>query len=120
MVDEEWFESQYDDLSRIKITPVVSNFRIIWDRLDIVRKETQASLGISASNKRIPVYDKNNLWVDTEPFDVTDFAGQERKVEEYKLNCLQKENEEYRDNLAQKDREISHLKSKVASLNSKE
>ena len=114
LVDEEWFESQYDDITRIKRMPVVSNFRINWDRLDIIKKDIQVTLGIRDSNKRNFVI-INKKWVDTEPIDVLDYASQERKILEYKMK---KENDIYRESLAQKDRLITHLKSQLASITS--
>lgn len=67
------------------------------------------------------MYD-NDLWVDTAPLDVTDFAGQENRIRilSYKVKRLQELNEKNRELLAQKDRVISYLESKVASLTSEE
>ncbi|CAA2953965.1 DNA polymerase-like [Olea europaea subsp. europaea] len=79
LVDKEWFESQYVDMSRTKLTSVESNFIIDWERLNVSKKETLVNLGIRIGNKRKLMYD-NNLWVDTVPLDVTNFPGQENRI----------------------------------------
>lgn len=106
VVNKEWFESQYNDVSRTTLTPVTSNFKIDWVKLNITKKDTLVNLGIKISNKRNPIFDENDLWVDTVPLDVTDFAGQEKRILEYQKKLLIEEN-------AQKDREIADLKSKI-------
>lgn len=116
LVDKEWFESQYVDISRTKLTSVESNFNIDWERLNISKKETLVNLGIRIGNKREPVYD-NNLWVDTVPLDVTNFGGQENRIRAYEVMRLQELNEKNIEHLAKKDREIAYLKSKLDSLN---
>jgi hypothetical protein len=95
---------------------VESNFNIDWERLNISKKETLVNLGIRIGNKREPVYD-NNLWVDTVPLDVTNFAGQENRIRAYEVMRLQELNEKNIEHLAKKDREIAYLKSKLDSLN---
>ncbi|CAA3018524.1 DNA polymerase-like [Olea europaea subsp. europaea] len=87
LVDNEWFESLYVDISRTKLTSVESNFNIDWKRLNISKKETLVNLGIRIGNKREPVYD-NNLWVDTVPLDVTNFIGQENRIRAYEVMRL--------------------------------
>lgn len=37
-------------------------------------------MGIKIDTKRDPVYDNNNVWIDTKPKDVIDYAGQERTL----------------------------------------
>jgi hypothetical protein len=117
LVNEEWFESQYADLSRTIERKVESNFRIDWETLDIYSKSLQVNLGIKAGNKRVPVYD-NNVWVDTKPLDVTDLAGQESRIHQYEMKRLiellsKKDNEN-----VDKEREIENLKSSLATLSS--
>lgn len=115
LVNEEWFESQYADISRTKLTPVESNFKIDWQTLNITKKETLVNLGIRVGNKREPVYD-NSLWVDTVPLDVTDFAGQENRILKYEVKRLQEQNDQILEHLAKNDRDNAYLKSEVASL----
>ena len=117
LVDEEWFESQYYDLSRTTLTTVESNFIIDWHKLNIIKKETLVHLGIRASNKREAVFD-NDLWVDTLPLDVSDFAGQDNRLLKYVMRRSKEEYERYQEVIAQKEREITDLESKVASLTS--
>ena len=86
-----WFISQYADLSRTKQITVESNFRIDWHTLNIAKKDFQVNLGTKVGNKRDPVYDNNNVWVDTHPKDVIDIDGQYISILIYELNCLQDE-----------------------------
>lgn len=41
IVNHEWFESQYADLSRTKQITIESNFRIDWHTLNIAKKDYQ-------------------------------------------------------------------------------
>ena len=110
LVNEEWFESQYDDISRTTLIPMESNFKIDWEKLNITKKKTLVNLGIRIGNKREPVYD-NDQWVDTVPLDVTNLAGQENRI----VKLLQ---EQFLEHLSVKDRVIADYESKVASLTS--
>lgn len=92
LVDEKWFESQYAELSKTKLTPIVSNFQIDWVSLNIMKKEKLVKLGTKVDTKRNPVFDNNQIWVDTAPFHVTDYAGQDKRVLKYEVKCLQIEN----------------------------
>ncbi|KAF3433473.1 hypothetical protein FNV43_RR24575 [Rhamnella rubrinervis] len=87
------------------------------ERLNITKKETLVNLGIRISNKREPVFD-NDLWMDTVPLDVTYFACQERRIRTYEVRRLQELNEINKEHIAQKDRIISDLESKIAILTS--
>jgi len=73
LVDPEWFESQYEDISRQKQIIVESHFRIDWHKLDIIRKDTLYTLGISLGNKRKQVF-KDQTWVDTDPVHISDLS----------------------------------------------
>ncbi|KAL0315280.1 UNVERIFIED_CONTAM: DNA polymerase [Sesamum calycinum] len=64
-ISKEWFESQYQDLSRTEQIQVSANFRIDYKSMNITRKNTMVRLGIKEGTKRKPVYDEN-IWVDTE------------------------------------------------------
>lgn len=66
LVNEEWFESQYADISKTELIPVVSNFNIDWSSLDIIKKETVINLGIKVNNKRNLIIDKNQIWATIE------------------------------------------------------
>ena len=65
-------QEEYADPSRIEQVTLTSNFRIDWHTLNIAKKEHQVNLGIKVDTKRIPVYDNNNVWVDTKPKNVID------------------------------------------------
>lgn len=75
MVTPEWFELQYADPSREVNVSITSNFRIDWHTLNILRKESMVSLSIKQGGKRIPIYDKDNIWKDTEPIDIKDLSS---------------------------------------------
>ncbi|XP_031097018.1 uncharacterized protein LOC116001274 [Ipomoea triloba] len=111
LVNEEWFETQYAELHKTKQIPVQTNFQIDWESLNVMKREKIVNLGIKVNTKREPVFDNNQTWVDTTPLNVTDYAGQEKRILEYNLECLQKEN-------AMKDREIEQLRSLIASISS--
>ena len=87
IVNYERFMELYADQSLTKQVTVESNFRINWQTLSIAKKELQVSLGIQVDNKRDPVYDENNVWVDTQPKEVIDFGGEESTILkcEYKI-----------------------------------
>ncbi|KAL0305068.1 UNVERIFIED_CONTAM: DNA polymerase [Sesamum calycinum] len=72
-ISKEWFESQYQDLSRTEQIQVSANFRIDYKSMNITRKNTMVRLGIKEGTKRKPVYDEN-IWVDTEPIEITDLG----------------------------------------------
>ena len=96
---------------------MVSNFKIDWESLNITKKKILVKLGIRVGNKRELVYD-NDLWVDTAPLEVTDFAGQETRIRRYEVKCLRELNEKYMEDLDLKERLISDLEDKVARLTS--
>ena len=125
LVNVDWFESQYADLSRTKQLTVESHFRIDWHTLDIAKKAYQVTLGIKLGSKREPVYDHNHVWVDTLPKDVTDFGGQESQTLKFELmilrELLEKKEREYAQMLEKKDEYAQMLEKKdeyAASLES--
>lgn len=119
-VNIEWFMSQYADPSRTKQITLDSNFRIDWHTLNIAKKEFQVSLGTKMGTKREPVYDNNNVWVDTQPKDVIDFGGQESTILKLELKCLQDEyallNKLFTKNDQESAQRIASLESEIAKL----
>lgn len=107
LVNKEWFESQYKDVNRTELTPVTSNFKIDWAKLNITKRETLVNLGIKINHKRNPIFDENEYWVDTEPLVVKDLAGQDIRILIYQKKLLIEDN-------AKKEKEIMELKSKIA------
>ena len=91
LVNVEWFVSQYADPSRTKQITVESNFRMDWHTLNISKKEFQVSLGTKVGTKRDPVYDNNNVWVDTIPKDVIDLGDQDTTILKLEWKFLQEE-----------------------------
>lgn len=119
LVNAEWFESQYQDMSRTKQVKVESNFRIDWHTLDIMKKEYLRNLGIQVNTKREAVFDENNIWVDTKPKHVIDFGGQESSILEIldrELKIMKHENALIKEQLDNKDREYASLEEEVAKL----
>lgn len=97
LVDQEWFESQLEDIERTKESHVTSPFRIQWETFDIEEKTTNVKLGVHLGNKRNPVF-KNQKWIDTEPIHVIDLAYTETKlrVEVKQLKDINKEKDRFR------------------------
>ncbi|XP_059067854.1 DNA polymerase-like [Cryptomeria japonica] len=118
LVNVDWFKSQYTDLSRTQQITVESNFRIDWHILNIAKKSYQINLGIKLGSKREPIYDNNNVWVDTQPKDVTDFASQESAILRFELmilrELLEKKDQEYTQRLDKKDKEYACLQKEYA------
>ena len=100
-VSLKWFQEQYADLFRTQQVTVVSNFRIDWKTFDIAKKSMQVKLGIPVGTKRDPVYDDNNVWVDTIPKEVFDFGGDE-------LSILKHENKILKAQLDEQEKEYAH------------
>lgn len=70
-------------------------FYVNWKTLDVGERSIKVHLGSPTDSKREAVYE-NNAWVDTKPFNVTDYGGQEIRVLLWKLHSLQKEYDLYR------------------------
>lgn len=102
LVDQEWFENQYEDIERTKEGHVTSPFSIDWDKWEIVEKTTNVKLGVHLGNKRCPVF-KNNKWIDTEPIHVINIDETETKLR-VEVIKLKEQN-------AEKDRVIERLQS---------
>lgn len=122
-VDTEWFNSQYADLSRIKLITVESNFRIDWRNLNIVKKDNIVKLGIKVDSKRDPIYDNNNVWVDTQPKEVIDYKGQELSILKLELKNLKDEYDFIKELSANKEKEyvseLAKLREEIQSLSAK-
>ncbi|KAL9659161.1 hypothetical protein QQ045_018726 [Rhodiola kirilowii] len=56
LVDQEWFEDQYEDIEKTKEGHVTSPFSIDWDKWEIGEKTTNVKLGVHLGNKRYPVF----------------------------------------------------------------
>ena len=117
----EWFESQFADPSRTELVPVVANFRIDWQSLNIIKKDTLVRLGIKQGTKRIPVYHRD-VWVDTDPIDIKDLSclnhigKQIIKSLRNVVIHLQTENQILNEKLSQKEREIAERYKEMKSL----
>ncbi|KAG5576440.1 hypothetical protein H5410_056574, partial [Solanum commersonii] len=95
-VTPEWYKKQYENLNRTMEAVVKTLFYVNWKTLDVSERSIIVHLGSPTNTKREAVYDNNNAWVDTKPFHVIDYAGQEIRVLEWKLYSLQKEYELFR------------------------
>ena len=105
LVDVKWFESQLQDLSRTEDLIVKSHFRIDWHTLNIGEMDTHVRLGVNIGSKRVPIYDTNNVWVDTKPKEVLDFGGQDLTITKLEMKIMQEQ-------LATKDKELKELATK--------
>ncbi|KAF6156653.1 hypothetical protein GIB67_017789 [Kingdonia uniflora] len=90
-VNADWFQSQYEKPSTTQNISIESNFRIDWHTLNIAKKVTQLSLRLQMGNKRDPVYDENDLWIDTVPKEVLDLAGEDTSVLKIDLQMIEDE-----------------------------
>ncbi|XP_015167255.1 DNA polymerase-like [Solanum tuberosum] len=93
LVTPKWYKKQYENLNRTTEAVVKTLFYVNWKTLDVGERPINVHLGSPTKSKREAVYDNNNAWVDTKPFHVIDYAGQEIRVLEWKLHSLQKEYE---------------------------
>jgi len=75
MVNSSWFETQYADPSRITEVSVESNFKIDWMNFIIRKIKYNVKLRSEMGNKRMPVYNEKNCWVDTKPIHISDLSG---------------------------------------------
>nr|AVV32079.1 orf2565 [Helianthus annuus] len=134
LVTLEWFQSQYDDPSRKEQVSVTSNFKIDWKDLEIQKQESLYKLGLSMDSKRLPVYNSENTWIDTEPIHIRDLSNVSPLLGDRilfylrnEMNRLQTKSEILSEKLSQrdremigiiseKDREISEMKSKIDHL----
>lgn len=80
MVDQSWFEEQYDDIERKKEGHVTSAFSIDWDKWEIGEKTTYVKLGVHLGNKRKPIFNKKKKWIDTKPIKVNELEDTEIKL----------------------------------------
>lgn len=127
LVDYEWFVSQYADLSRIKQGVVESSFRIDWHTLQIAKKYLHVNLGIKVDNKRVPLYDENKKWIDTEPKYVSDFGGEDSTILKYELKkllhqnaCMQSEMDILKSNAKERDQLVARMESEIDQLRLKD
>ena len=96
LVNKEWFIEQYKDPHRKKLqVKDHANFRIDRYTLEIKMKEILIGIGIQLENKRKPVFNNKNIWIDSEPIDVKDLTPINNIAQEiikfYKLQLKQKE-----------------------------
>ena len=119
-VDKEWFESQYADIYRTKQISVVSNFRIVWNNLDVTKKEIPVTLGLKVGNKRDILKDNNKNWVDTQPKVLIDYGGQDNSCLKFDLKILREQYAmkeiEYKQSIASQDSVIASQKAELAKM----
>jgi hypothetical protein len=85
------------------------------------------NIGIKVDNKREPVFDDQNKWVDTEPKCIIDFGGEESIILKYEFKNLQDQNASMlseisilQNNAKERDNLIAHMESEVAILRKKD
>ncbi|KAF6147472.1 hypothetical protein GIB67_021298 [Kingdonia uniflora] len=106
-VNADWFQSQYKKPSTTQNISIESNFIIDWHTLNIANNVTQLSLRLQMGNKRDPVYDENNLWIDTVPKEVLDLAGEDTSVLKIDLRMVEDELDNKNKELAIKNLKIT-------------
>ncbi|GKF68415.1 hypothetical protein Tco_0198094 [Tanacetum coccineum] len=113
----EWFEKQYAEPSRRVQVKVDAKFRIDWESLEIKNQEIIFSLGLKEGSKRLPVYDSNKNWVDTEPIAIHDLSNidyiSRKVISSLSDRVLHLENERLNEKLEERNREIAKLKSQI-------
>ncbi|GJT98025.1 hypothetical protein Tco_1093543 [Tanacetum coccineum] len=116
-VTPEWFEKQYAEPSRRVQVKVDAKFRIDWESLEIKNQEIIFSLGLKEGSKRLPVYDSNKNWVDTEPIAIHDLSNidyiSRKVISSLSDRVLHLENERLNEKLEERNREIAKLKSHI-------
>ncbi|GJY06607.1 DNA polymerase-like protein [Tanacetum coccineum] len=116
-VTPEWFEKQYAEPSRRVQVKVDAKFRIDWESLEIKNQEIIFSLGLKEGSKRLPVYDSNKNWVDTEPIAIHDLSNidyiSRKVISSLSDRVLHLENERLNEKLEERNREIAKLKSQI-------
>ncbi|KAI3681458.1 hypothetical protein L6452_36254 [Arctium lappa] len=104
-------------LEKDKEVKVDAKFRIDWESLEIKNKEIIFSLGLKEGSKRLPVYDSNKKWVDTEPIAMHDLSNidyiSRKVILSLSDRVLHLENERLNEKLEERNREIAKLKSQI-------
>lgn len=84
---------------------------------EIKNKEIIFSLGLKEGSKRLPVYDSNKNWVDTEPIAIHDLSNidyiSRKVISSLSDRVLHLENERLNEKLEERNREIAKLKSQI-------
>ncbi|GJT37252.1 hypothetical protein Tco_0937117 [Tanacetum coccineum] len=110
-------EKQYAEPSRRVRFKVDAKFRIDWESLEIKNQEIIFSLGLKEGSKRLPVYDSNKNWVDTEPIAIHDLSNidyiSRKVISSLSDRVLHLENERLNEKLEERNREIAKLKSQI-------
>nr|GEW33161.1 hypothetical protein [Tanacetum cinerariifolium] len=95
--------------------PLVKLFRRVRDHDKA--QEIIFSLGLKEGSKRLPVYDSNKNWVDTEPIAIHDLSNidyiSRKVISSLSDRVLHLENERLNENLEERNREIAKLKSQI-------
>ncbi|GKF86368.1 hypothetical protein Tco_0254195, partial [Tanacetum coccineum] len=75
------------------------------------------SLGLKEGSKRLPVYDSNKNWVDTEPIAIHDLSNidyiSRKVISSLSDRVLHLENKRLNEKLEERNREIAKLKSQI-------
>lgn len=75
LVTDIWFEKVLKDPSYSEQKTIKSNFRVDYKKIQILSKDIAVRLGLPISNKRVNVYDDNNVWVDTKPKELIEIGS---------------------------------------------
>lgn len=116
VVNDEWFDLQYADLSRSERITMENNFKIDLETLHIKKKYLQVNLRTKVDTKREPVFDNNDAWVDTKPKNVIDYGGQDSTIHKLELKILQEKFDKKEKESASLQKESASLQKELASL----
>ncbi|MFV0960735.1 hypothetical protein QML37_30685, partial [Klebsiella pneumoniae] len=92
-VTGDWFYAQYQNQHRKSQVLVDNFFRIQWETMTIHKKTSPFTLGIPDPCKRVKVYNKDGLWVDTDPIHIKKLPGATDSVQ-LLIGMLEQEIEE--------------------------
>nr|GEX80300.1 putative ribonuclease H-like domain-containing protein [Tanacetum cinerariifolium] len=99
------------------LVKVDAKFRIDWESLEIKNQEIIFSLGLKEGSKRLPVYESNKNWVDTEPIAIHDLSNidyiSRKVISSLSDKVLHLENERLNEKLEKRNKEIAKLKSQI-------
>lgn len=69
-VTSKWFEEQLLDEEKKTKVKVTSTFRVDKKKMEVRQVVTEHTLGLPATSRRVKIYNKDHIWVDTKPIHI--------------------------------------------------
>jgi DNA polymerase elongation subunit (family B) len=69
-VTSKWFEEQLLDEDKKINVKVTNTFRVDKKKMEVKQVVTEHTLGLPATSRRVKIYNKDNIWVDTKPIHI--------------------------------------------------